>query len=92
MKKLYDSHRRLLKPIHEDHEPIPREIEERFTKPKEAQPLFQVFVEMKGEPQPTAVSPRMLKPYCEEVLAAFNRAIIDGRQPKCSNAFIAVAA
>lgn len=92
MKKLYDSHHRELKPIHEAHEPIPGDIEARFTKPKEAQSLFQVFVEIKGEENPTAVSPRMLKPYCEEVLAAFNRSIIDGKQSKCSNAFIAHAA
>lgn len=92
MKKLYDSHHRELKPIHEPHEPIPGDIEARFTKPKEAQSLYQVFVEIKGEGQPTAVTPKMLKPFCEEVLAAFNRAIIDGKQPKCSNAFLAIAA
>lgn len=92
MKKMYNSHGQRLTPIHEDHEPIPGDIEARFTKPKEAQPLYHVFVERRGEARPVAVTPGMLKPYCEHVLAAFNKAIIDGTANRLTNAFIAEAA
>jgi len=81
-----------LKPLHEDHEPIPGEIESRFTKDKEAQELFQVFLDMQGEKEPTPVTPKMIRVACEEVLAAFNKAIIDGKANGWGNPHIARAA
>lgn len=81
-----------LKPIHGDDEPIPGEIEARLTRDKDVQELYQVFVDIRSEPEPTPVTPKMLRPFCEEVLAAFNKAIIDGKAKDWANPHIARAA
>jgi hypothetical protein len=92
LKRIRDHRGVILKPIHEEHEPIPGDIEARFTKDKVVQELHQVFVEMESEQEPVAVSPKMLKPFCEEVLAAFNKAVIDGKAKGWGNPHIARAA
>lgn len=76
----------ILKPIHEDGEPIPREMEARFSKDKVAQELYQVFVETRGSGEPLAVTPAMIEPVASELLAAVNKAIIDGHRREWGNA------
>lgn len=92
MRKMYDHRNVRLKPIHAEDEPIPGEIEARFTKDKSAQELFQVYVETKESRIPTAVSPKMLKEACEAILVSINKAIIDGVRREWANPFIARAA
>jgi len=79
-------------PIHGDHEPIPGEIESRLTKPKDAQELYQVFVEVRGSSDPVPISPKMIETVCDELCAVANKAIIDGVRREWANAYVARAA
>lgn len=66
-------------------EPIHPEIASRLTKPKTAQPLFQVVADVKGEHLPIRCSPMMIEPACEEILIAVNAQISLGKLPGWGN-------
>jgi len=86
MRKMRDHRGVRLKPIHEAGEPIPREISSRFTQPKEIQPLFQVHVDVKGEPLPYPVGPKIGQEAAEMILVAVNSQIALGKLPTWGNA------
>lgn len=86
-KRIRDHRGVILKPLHEDHEPIPGDVEARFTKDKQAQTLHQVFVETAAR-EVIAVSPKMISQAADAILVAVNKAIIDGKRPGWGNAHI----
>ncbi len=76
----------ILKPLHEDNEPIPGDVEARFTKEKASQELYRVYVETRGQSDPLAVTPAVIQPVATELLAVVNKAIIDGHRKEWGNA------
>lgn len=76
--------------------PIPREIAARMTKPKVADKMFQVFVDIKGEHGSRPVSPMFAgEPggeACGHILEAINAQICLGKLKGWGNARIEAAA
>ena len=64
--------------------PIPGEILAKMTKPKEAQPLYQVFCEIRGG-DVIPISPALGKQGAEAVMQGFIQAMLKGFQPDAAN-------
>ncbi len=69
-------------------EPIHPAIAARMTKPKLRDPLFQVFVDLKGNRRSLAVSPKAGKEFCEIVMQNLNAQICLGKIKAFGNARI----
>lgn len=69
-------------------QPIAPEIAHRMTKPKVREPLFQVFVDFKGERRSRAASPKAGKEFCERILETINGRICLGQIKGIGNARI----
>jgi hypothetical protein len=68
--------------------PIPGDVLERMTKPKQPEPLHQVMVTVKDSRRMLPVGPMMLRPYADELAATINRFVIDGHERMWSSAAV----
>ena len=82
---------RKLQPIHQDHEPIPAEIEARLTKLKPPETMYQAAVEVRGKDEPLFIGPKFnARAPVELIVEAINKQIVLGNEKRWSNAQVAV--